>query len=227
MVALAHTLARRRLSAAPFHRLLDAFEQDQRVNVYSTWDELVGYCERSANPVGEIVLNLAGVTREAHPQLLALSDAACTALQITNHLQDLRRDLLERDRLYIPEQLTGLDAPALRALAGTSSTQSRAKLWNALLPVWQRTQALYGRSAPLPGLMRAHGAGHLAPLVWLLIAGGRNTHAQLARKGLRGLWRRDALSKTGAGVLVMAALVRRTLWRSRRASTILAPGALA
>ena len=54
------------LAVEPFNDLISAFDQDQRVTRYQTWEELLGYCRLSANPVGRIVLRLGGVT-EAHP----------------------------------------------------------------------------------------------------------------------------------------------------------------
>jgi len=226
MVALAETMRARKLDAGPFHRLIDAFELDQRKSAYATWDDLVAYCALSANPVGEIVLGLGGVTRAAHPQLLTLSDAACTALQITNHLQDVRRDVLERGRAYLPADVTGVGAeefPPLIAAAVEGDAAARARLSAAAWPVWQRTKDMYLRAAALPRQMRGlagdalasgpgGGAGKLAPVVWLLIAGGRATHDELARGGLRGAWRRDGLSKAGAGALVLGALMRRAWW---------------
>jgi squalene synthase HpnC len=113
--ALAQTVRRHGLPAAPFHHLLDAFVQDQRVTRYQTWDELLGYCRGSANPVGRIVLHLGGYPdTPENAERYAMSDAICTALQLTNFWQDVRRDLLERDRVYMPTFETGLAAETLR-----------------------------------------------------------------------------------------------------------------
>ena len=71
---------------------------DQRVHSYATWDELLGYCHLSADPVGELVLHVFGA---ATPERIALSDAVCTALQLTEHWQDVREDLA-RARVYVP-----------------------------------------------------------------------------------------------------------------------------
>ena len=78
--------------------LLDAFRQDAVKNRYEDWDDLVRYCERSANPVGRFLLRLHGDTAAAD----APSDALCTALQILNHLQDLVPDRQKLDRIYLP-----------------------------------------------------------------------------------------------------------------------------
>ena len=78
--------------------LLDAFRQDASKTRYADWAELVAYCRRSANPVGRFLLRLHG---EGEASFVP-ADALCTALQILNHLQDLRRDRENLDRIYLP-----------------------------------------------------------------------------------------------------------------------------
>jgi len=97
-VALAPTIREFDIPAEPFHDLLTAFRQDQTVHRYATWEDLLGYCRYSANPVGRLVLFLCGY-RDAERQ--RLSDATCTALQLANLWQDVSRDLDKR-RIYIP-----------------------------------------------------------------------------------------------------------------------------
>jgi squalene synthase HpnC len=98
--ALQEELARHPLPRGPFARLIEANRVDQRVSRYETWEQLVGYCELSANPVGELVL---GVFDLATPARIELSDRVCTALQLVEHLQDVGEDQA-RGRVYIPEQ---------------------------------------------------------------------------------------------------------------------------
>jgi squalene synthase HpnC len=81
-----------------FTDLLDAFRQDVTITRYQTWASLLDYCRRSANPVGRLVLRIAG---HDDPTLDAESDAVCTALQLTNFWQDLAVDW-RRGRLYVP-----------------------------------------------------------------------------------------------------------------------------
>ena len=78
--------------------LLSAFRQDVTVARYSAWTDLLDYCRRSANPIGRLVLRIAG-RRDA--QLDAWSDAICTALQLANFWQDFKADY-DRGRLYLP-----------------------------------------------------------------------------------------------------------------------------
>ena len=99
--ALGDAVARFGLPDAPFRDLLSAFRQDVTRRRYERFDEVLAYCERSANPVGRLLLQLA---RAATPENLAAGDAVCTGLQLINFLQDLQQDFVERGRLYIPRQ---------------------------------------------------------------------------------------------------------------------------
>ena len=83
----------------PFLDLVEANRRDQHVTRYATYDDLVGYCTLSANPVGRIVLEVFGVD---DAESRALSDDVCTALQVLEHCQDVREDKLQRDRVYLP-----------------------------------------------------------------------------------------------------------------------------
>jgi phytoene synthase len=83
-----------------FTDLLDAFALDLAKHRYQDVSELHGYCRGSANPIGRLVLRLFG---HDDPRLDLWSDDICTALQLINHLRDVREDLLQRDRVYLPE----------------------------------------------------------------------------------------------------------------------------
>ena len=142
MRALAPTLAECRLPREPFARLIEANRTDQRVARYETWDELLGYCTLSANPVGELVLGVFGL---ATADRVALSDDVCTALQLVEHWQDVGEDA-RRGRIYLPaEDLRrfGCDEAALRA--ASSSETLRALLAFEC----GRTRALLRRGAAL------------------------------------------------------------------------------
>lgn len=97
-VALLETITEFRIPITPFKNLLTAFRQDQRVAQYETYDDLVGYCTLSANPVGHLILYLCGYT---DPERQKLSDATCTALQLANFWQDVSIDLT-KNRIYLP-----------------------------------------------------------------------------------------------------------------------------
>jgi len=97
-VALAQTSREFNLPASLFEDLLSAFSQDVITQRYETFDQLIDYCRRSANPVGRLILLLFGHRNEKY---FAWSDAICTGLQLANHWQDVSVDL-DKDRAYIP-----------------------------------------------------------------------------------------------------------------------------
>jgi len=92
------TIATRGLSLQHFRDLIEANRRDQSVRRYETFEDLVGYCRFSANPVGRLVLEIFG---SATPERVALSDDVCTGLQVVEHLQDVAEDLCQ-DRIYLP-----------------------------------------------------------------------------------------------------------------------------
>jgi squalene synthase HpnC len=98
IVALAHSIRQLGLPLALFDDLVSAFAQDTTTTRYASWADVLDYCHRSANPVGRLVLRIAGYREEA---LDRSSDALCTALQLANHWQDFGRDW-RAGRLYVP-----------------------------------------------------------------------------------------------------------------------------
>ena len=100
-VALGETVGRHELPRQPFDNLITAFIQDQTVTRYNGWDDVFGYCVKSANPVGRLVLYLGGYRDE---ERLRLSDFTCTALQLANFWQDVTVDFA-KDRIYLPLDL--------------------------------------------------------------------------------------------------------------------------
>jgi squalene synthase HpnC len=100
-VALGHTIRSLDLPVALFDDLLSAFGQDTMTTRYDSWRGLLDYCRRSANPVGRLVLRIAG---RRDPRLDESSDALCSALQLTNFWQDFGRDW-RAGRLYVPREV--------------------------------------------------------------------------------------------------------------------------
>jgi squalene synthase HpnC len=99
-IALSSTAREIDLPVSLFKDLIAAFKQDLTVLRYETFDQLLGYCKLSANPVGRLILMLSGLRSK---QLFMWSDSICTALQLANHWQDLSLDL-DKDRIYIPQE---------------------------------------------------------------------------------------------------------------------------
>lgn len=92
------TVTRFGIPPDPFQRLIEANRVDQRVTRYESFDDLLDYCRLSANPVGELVLR---VMERATPDRIRLSDLACSALQVVEHLQDVVEDH-RAGRIYLP-----------------------------------------------------------------------------------------------------------------------------
>src|SRR5215510_13029363 len=101
-IALGETVRRLEIPKPLLLDLLSAFRQDTVKSRYDTWEELLDYCRRSADPVGRLVLLVFGY-RDS-PDLAPLSDSICTGLQLANHWQDVAVDL-RKDRVYIPREL--------------------------------------------------------------------------------------------------------------------------
>lgn len=138
--------------------LLIAFRDDARGLTCRTWDDLTAYCEHSANPVGRFLLRLHGAPAEADGP----SDALCTALQILNHLQDLREDWLRLRRLYLP-----LDW--IEAAGGTPDDLARVPTPDLFRPLildaLDRTDVLLAEADRLPGRIGDRGLTMQARMV--------------------------------------------------------------
>ena len=212
-VALRETFARCGLEAAPFGDLIAAFELDQSKSRYATWDEVLDYCRLSANPVGRIVLRLLG--EPCDPAQLAASDALCTALQLTNHWQDIRRDWTERGRIYVPADMHDIAdfEPRLAETIARGYSVDRA-FWGEsrrlVRRLVARTWDVYERAEPLvPGARRES-----QPLLWLFAAGGRTVLWNIERWNCETVLERPKLSAPRKAALVLRAMaMARFGWR--------------
>jgi phytoene synthase len=145
--AVGHTIETCRLPVALFEDLVSAFRQDVETHRYETWAGVLDYCRRSANPVGRLVLGIAGVH---DPAAAVASDAVCTALQLTNFWQDLAIDW-GRGRLYLPAEIVraaGADEADLGR--GVVTAPWRAALGDAA----RRTRALFLEGRPVCDAVR-------------------------------------------------------------------------
>ena len=100
MVELQRTVLACELPSGPFERLIEANRVDQVQTRYETFAQLLGYCQLSAAPVGELVLHVFGA---ATPERIRLSDRVCAGLQVVEHLQDIAEDRA-RGRIYMPQE---------------------------------------------------------------------------------------------------------------------------
>jgi squalene synthase HpnC len=202
LVALQDTIRRFDIPAEPFLDLLSAFEQDQRVTRYATYAELLDYCRRSADPVGRLVLHLAG----CHDgERVALSDHVCTALQLANFWQDVGRDL-DKGRVYLPAE------DRLRFGYGDDDLHAR-RFTPAFAELLRfevdRTRDLFFRGYPLVDRVPAEVSADIE----LFIEGGLATLAKIERRGYDVWSARPVLAKWDKGLLLARAVWRRLAGR--------------
>ena len=233
-VALHRTIRRHNIPRKPFDDLVDAFIQDQTVTRYDTWDQVLDYCTRSADPVGRLVLYVCGYRDEARQRL---SDATCTALQLANFWQDVHRDIIERDRVYIPADVAtrhGLEidtmVKAVQAAYGPSGDHhaNRHDTGGSGTPI------CCAQGVPSAGVRAIHAAytatiKELVDRTWplfnrgralwplvdreirldlqLFTAGGESILRMIQRRGYDTLSHRPSLSRSAKVVLMLRALV--------------------
>jgi squalene synthase HpnC len=172
LIALTPTLRACELPREPFERLIEANRLDQRVSRYATWEQLRGYCALSADPVGELVLAVLGL---ASPERIALSDSICTALQLTEHCQDVAEDLAG-GRIYLPAEDLERFGCSAEELADAHAGRP---LREVLAFEVARARDLLAEGAPLIGELR--GRPRLA--VAAFVAGGRAALDAIERAG--------------------------------------------
>jgi len=206
-VAVADAMRRHDLPASLFSDLLSAFRQDVITTRYERWDDVLDYCRRSANPVGRLVLRIAGYRDDG---LDRASDALCTALQLTNFWQDFAPDW-QSGRLYVPRQdyaAQGAQERDLDAALGYPGSPRAASLlpveWRATLrEMARRTRQLFSDSRPVCERVR----GRLKYELRLTWQGGFRILERLERSDF-DVSRRPTLAAGDAAVI----LWRTALW---------------
>lgn len=202
-VALQQTVERRRLPREPFDDLITAFEQDQRVHRYESFDALYGYCRYSANPVGRLVLHLCGYFDNG---LLGFSDATCTALQLANFWQDVAVDL-EKGRIYIPLELLRKHGCREEDILARRFTPEFAAVMREAIG---RTRELFDEGLPLV----RHVDRRLAFDIELFSRGGLLILRKIEKRNYDVLARRPAISKTERLALLLRTLAKWTFSRA-------------
>jgi squalene synthase HpnC len=185
-VALKETIDRFEIPPEPFHHLLDAFVQDQTVQRFPTYADVLHYCTRSADPVGRLVLYLFGF-RDAERQ--RLSDATCTALQLTNFWQDVTVDW-EKGRVYLP--LEDLERFGVRE-EQIPARQFTPEFRELMKFEVDRARGLFAEGLPLLDMVPKR----LRLDLELFTRGGQAILRMIERQGYDVLTRRPALSKSG------------------------------
>lgn len=198
MVALQPTIQHFGIPPQPFLDLLIAFEQDQRVNRYETYEQLLGYCRNSANPVGRLVLYLC----ESHDEKRgAPSDAICTGLQLANFWQDVARDY-EIGRVYLPAEDRQRFGYADADLDARRFTPAFAELMRFEV---ERARNMFHQGIPLIALMPAEYQADIE----LFVQGGLAILRKIEQCGYNVLAARPALAKWEKAALLGGAMWRR------------------
>jgi squalene synthase HpnC len=195
--SLGATIRNRNLTLQSFLDLLTAFRQDLTVTRYQTWDELLNYCRYSANPVGRLVLAVFQCSDESY---FAYSDKICTALQLTNHWQDVGEDL-KRGRIYIPQAvLSQFEVPEAALGRSTPSPE----FCRMMLDLGKEADRLFLEGKPLISMV-PHGLSAQLYLYW---GGGRAALASIRAAGGDVLTSRRRVGKIDRFRLLAGALVR-------------------
>jgi squalene synthase HpnC len=198
-LALRHTIEACGLPVQLFHDLVSAFRQDVTTTRYATWDDLMDYCRRSANPVGRLVLRVAGYDRA---DLDASSDAVCTALQLTNFWQDLEVDW-RKGRVYVPGSVLASASASTDDLAARRIT---AEWRTALDEVTARTRALFGSGRAVCDAV----GGRLGLELRATWIGGSRILDKLEASGFDVFRRRPTLTAADAPAVLWRTLTWRT-----------------
>ncbi len=198
MIALRQTIRRFRIPPQPFLDLLVAFEQDQLVKTYQTYDQLLDYCRHSANPVGHLVLYLCD---SFDPPRAALADHVCTGLQLANFWQDVARDL-DIGRVYLPEED--------RRRFGYADDDLRARRYTAAFAALmrfevERARELFHQGMPLVDQVPAE----VQPDVALFLQGGLAILRKIERQRYNVWAARPVLARWEKLALLTGALLRR------------------
>src|SRR6266404_7919726 len=199
-VALAGTVQQFQIPKQTFADLLTAFRQDQKVTRYQTFDDLLGYCRNSANPVGHLVLYLCGYNDAERQQL---SDFTCTALQLANFWQDVSVDY-GKGRIYLPlEDLERFEASENDIGAGRNTAQFREVMRFEV----QRAREWFERGLPLVGKV----SRELAIDLELFSRGGQEILNAIERQNFAVLGRRPKISKSRKLALVARAALHKLI----------------
>jgi phytoene/squalene synthetase len=175
-------------------------------------DELLRSCTLSADPVGRIVLMTLGESRSS--ETFAQSDAICTGLQLINHWQDVRRDLLERDRIYVPAAASAAIPDFERRLRitaqqGWAPDREFLPAYRAMLAeLVSHAEGMFDRGEPLLRSLRPESR----PVIWLFQQGGREILARVRAWDHETCIRRPRVS-----VARKVRMITTAWWQARRA----------
>ncbi|MFI5089887.1 MAG: squalene synthase HpnC [Terriglobales bacterium] len=201
-IALRETIRACDIPQHEFADLLKAFRQDQTVHRYETFDDVLGYCRYSANPVGHLVLYVCGYSDAERQQL---SDYTCTALQLANFWQDVSVDW-QKGRIYLPLEDMRRFGVTEREIAERRPTPQFLRLMKFEV---ERAREWFERGLPLVGCVDRE----LATDIELFSRGGQEILSAIERLGFDVLRQRPAISKPRKLWLVVRAAGKRLGWK--------------
>jgi squalene synthase HpnC len=211
-LALKETISEFGIPIGPFRNLLIAFRQDQLVTRYETYDDLLGYCRNSANPVGRLYLYL---FRLAGPERFVYSDAICTALQLTNFWQDVTVDLM-KGRIYVPLE-------DLRRFECTEEDLQQSHASSAVRRLIEfevnRTQQLFNQGKYLLSIVPPRARCEIS----LFIRGGEAILKEIRKQKYDTLQKRPVLGKGQKLRLMLQTFLRREGHSNAVSKTIVRP----
>jgi squalene synthase HpnC len=199
-VALAETVRTFDIPKQPFADLLTAFRRDQTFTRYQTFEDLLGYCHYSANPVGHLVLYLCGYRDEERQ---ALSDFTCTALQLANFWQDVSADYA-KGRIYLPLEDLQHYGVTEQDIAAERNTAAFCEMMHFEV---ERAREWFERGLPLVKKVDRE----LAVDLDLFGRGGQEILDAIENQGFNVLGNRPSISKTRKLALVARAAVGKLL----------------
>jgi squalene synthase HpnC len=199
-VALAETVRVFSIPQHEFSDLLTAFRQDQSAGRYETFEDLLGYCKHSANPVGHLVLYLCGYS---DTERQSLSDFTCTALQLANFWQDVSVDY-RKGRIYLPLESLQRFGVTEQDIASQRNTPVFCEMMRFEVA---RARDWFRQGEPLIGKV----SRELAIDLELFTRGGQEILNAIERQGYAVLGRRPAISKTRKLALVARAAMGKLL----------------
>jgi squalene synthase HpnC len=203
---LAQMIKLQKLPLAPFYDLLSAFSQDVTKIRYQHYGEVLDYCQRSANPIGRLLLHLYQANTAKN---IELSDNICTALQIINFLQDIAIDFKKNDgkqRIYMcQDELAKFGISELQIQAYVNATDSIDSRWQQFMQFnLQRASTMMHAGKPLGRILK----GRIGFEMRMIIAGGERIISKISKLDGDIFNRRPELNHWDWSLILLKALFK-------------------
>ena len=194
--ALANTIIEKKLTTENFYNLIKAFKQDVIKKRYENFDEVIDYCKHSANPVGRLILELYDIQKE---EAIKYSNNICTALQLTNFLQDVSIDY-KKGRIYLPQDEMDMLQITEKLF---EDKENNHKLKQLVKHYIDRIQYLFDEGKKLYPFL----SGRLKVEIKWTVAGGEEILNRIRKNDYNVLNNRPELSKTRMASLFLKSIM--------------------